>query len=142
MSECDASGSNCRTGFHTGFHSVFYCTLNGGPQVKHGWDGAEREQVTPERFSDFYDTPERAFEHVFEPVALTATETSSLLLYVPDCCFGDNTGGLEIRVLQVEPAVTAVPVPASAALLLLGLIGVGAQGLRRRHRESAPKAEH
>ena len=124
VSECDALGNNC----HTGFHTVFYYTLNGGPQQKHGWDGGERERYTPERFSDFYDTPERAFLHAFDPLSLTVNATTTLTLYIPDCCFWDNTGGLDIEVRQAETPVS-VPEPTGLAMLLAALAGLGFRAL-------------
>lgn len=128
VSECDAGGNNC----HTGFHTVFYYALNGGPTIKHGWDGSERERYSPVHISDFYSSVEGALAHAFAPVAVTVDAPTTLRLFIPDCCYWDNVGGLDIRVQRVETPSTVVPEPSSVALLAFGLAGVGAVARRKR----------
>ena len=123
VSECDGVGANC----HTGFHTAFYYSVNGGPSTKWGWDGSEREVFFPMHISDFYASPELAFEQVFTPLVLEVAAPATLRLYIPDCCFWDNVGALTV---SVAPTVT--PEPDSVALMAAGLSVLGFVAFRRR----------
>ena len=118
VERCDAFGANC----HTGFHTIFYYYLGGGPLEHWGIDGSERETAT---FSDFYATPALALAHALPPLQLVTTAPTSFRAFIPDCCYGDNTGGLTIAVVSPEPSTSA-------------LVGTGLFGLwiRRRQRRS------
>ncbi len=114
-SSFDGAGANC----HTGFHTVFYYTINGGPLTKYGWDGSERTVFNPNRVNDFYATPDLAFAHAFAPFEIDIATPTTLHLVIPDCCYWDNTGGLTIDVKNVTPSV--VPEPSTVVLLAGGL---------------------
>jgi hypothetical protein len=116
LTSCDANGANC----HTGFHTIFYYTLNGGDLQHWGIDGAEQETETT---SDFYATPQLALAHAFPPLDLWIDQPSTLRAFIPDCCYGDNTGGLTVT-LTGPDQVVATPEPASLLLMATGLIAI------------------
>ncbi len=128
VSGCDGAGNNCQTGFHT----VFYYTVNGGPITKYGWDGSERTQFTPDRVNDFYSTPALALTHAFAPFELDLAAPATLHLFIPDCCYYDNTGGLGITVASVERVNTTVPEPSALALSGIGLSLLALAAARKR----------
>ncbi len=117
VSGCDGDGTNC----HTGFHTVFYYTVSGGPLTQYGWDGSQREQYIPNHVSDFFRDPDMALAHAFAPFRLDLDAPATLHLSIPDCCYYDNTGGLEITVAAVPMSNTTVPEPSSFALSGIGL---------------------
>jgi hypothetical protein len=120
---CDAQGANC----HTGFHTIFYYTINGGTLTPWGVDGGQFE--TPGH-SDFYQTPELALAHVIAPLQLTITDPTTVRATIPDCCYGDNTGGLTLTVARV----TVTPEPGVGALVAAGLGAMVGWRIRRRRR--------
>lgn len=122
LDRCDVNGANC----HTGFHTIFYYELAGGPVTPWGIDGAQFETAT---HSDFYATPQLAFAHVFAPLQLQISSTSSFHAFIPDCCYGDNTGGLSITVAPSSP--TVAPEPSTFLLAALGAVVTGLIAKRR-----------
>lgn len=119
---CDANGANC----HTGFHTIFYYSINGGDLTAWGIDGGQFE--TPGH-SDFYGTPALALTHAIAPLELTVTDPTTVRATIPDCCYWDNTGGLTLTVAKVS----VVPEPGAGSLVAAGLLAmVGWHSRRRR----------
>ena len=127
---CDSNGANCRSGFH----SVFYYTVNGGPVNQYGLDGTARPWSAPLFTSDFFATPELAGANAWAPFTLDLAAPATLRLFIQDFCpngqpcYWDNSGGMNVRVSASE---SVVPEPSSYALIAIGLIGLAMRSRRR-----------
>lgn len=113
VENCDADGANCRKGWLTN-----YAYRIGGldPVLKS---------------SGVFATPQKALDNAkIATFTLTATETVEF--FISDSNYGDNDGGVSLRVSQV-------PVPAAAGLLVAALGGLGI-ARRRRGRDRARSA--
>jgi hypothetical protein len=128
--DCDSNGANCRSGFH----SVFYYTVNGGPVNQYGLDGTLRPWSAPSFMSDFFATPALAGVNALAPFTLDLAAPATLRLFIQDFCsngqpcYWDNSGGMNVRVAALE---SAVPEPSSYALIASGLVGLAFLSRRR-----------
>lgn len=128
---CNSAGANCRSGYH----SVFYYTVNDGAVTQYGLDGTTRPWSAPTFESDFFATQELAGANALAPFTLDLTAPSTLRLFIVDnCsngqpCYWDNLGGLNVNVSAAE---SVVPEPSTSILIALGLAGLALVSRRRR----------
>lgn len=121
VSGCDAAGGSCVTGWE---NSVRYTI--GGTTYLFG-DGAASGGLGPVSGGGYYDTAAKSFANAGKYVGsftVNAGETATFFLY--DDVLGDNSGGVSL-------SISAVPEPATWAMLILGMGIVGGAMRRRRN---------
>lgn len=121
VSGCDSGGFNCSQGFE---HS-YVITING---VSTGYgDGTANGGIGPiSPGNGYYDTAAKAFAFGATPSTFTLTSASTVNFSIFDDFLGDNTGGISLD-------VSAVPEPATWAMLILGFSLTGFAARRRRN---------
>ncbi|MEW5686450.1 MAG: PEPxxWA-CTERM sorting domain-containing protein [Pseudomonadota bacterium] len=73
-----------------------------------------------------------AYSVTTNPISFTLAAAQSVNFFIIDYPYGDNSGGISIRLTRVEePGPGGVPEPSTWALMILGFGAAGA-GLRRR----------
>jgi len=119
-SNFDATSSGCTNNCAQGwlnFYSVYNVQSNSGVYVENGVGTAFADYNFGSRLA--YSTPAAALAAAV-PYQFTLSSPASVQIAIPDCdgCFLDNRGGLSF-------SVAAVPEPATAGLIAVGLAALG-----------------